>query len=232
MLGLETALRLPMSFDPVRLQRDLKAIEAVKMQAHYGGYHDGKWSAIGLVSQGGRMDDLQMGNEPYQKTDLLKQCPYFNEVIDSFPCEKQRVRLMAIAPGGKIFEHYDLIETLDRGVVRLHIPVVTHPDVVFVIAKRRVVWKEGELWYGDFSFPHYVENPSQINRVHMVMDFKVDEFIASLFPKDYIEQKRWRQYDRLFHLNWHWYHKKLAERFPGLPCSDKLGVRKVGGSLG
>jgi len=46
MLGLETSIRLPMTFDPERLQQDLKAIEHVHMQSHYGKYHDGGWSAI------------------------------------------------------------------------------------------------------------------------------------------------------------------------------------------
>src|SRR5215510_15293257 len=111
MLGLETAIRLPLTFDPERLRADLKAIENVHMQTHYGGYHDGTWSAIGLVSQGGEAGELHTGTGRYEKTELVKTCPYFNEVLDRFECDKQRVRLMALAPGGKIFEHWDTDET-------------------------------------------------------------------------------------------------------------------------
>ena len=145
MLGLETSVRLPLTFDHERLQADLKAIESVHMQAHYGKYHDGKWSAIGLVSQGGKMDELHVGTGRYEKTELVQHCPYFNEVLDAFQCEKQRVRLMALAPGGKIYEHWDTEETIDSGTARVHIPIVTHHDVVFVLAGRRVYWKPGEV---------------------------------------------------------------------------------------
>jgi len=214
MLGLETTVRLPISFDPQRLQADLKAIENVHMQSHYGSYHDGKWSAIGLVSQGGRMDELHTGSDRYEKTELVRHTPYFNEVLDHFQCDKQRVRLMALAPGGKIYEHWDTDETIDSGIARIHIPVVTHPDVVFVIAGRRVQWKPGEVWYGDFSFPHHLENRSNVNRVHMVLDLVVNDFLTGLFPKGYVDQKFWRKYARKVHLTASSYRMKLQGRRP------------------
>ena len=209
MLGLETAIRLPFTFDPERLRADLKAIENVHMQAHYGPYHDGKWSAIGLVSQGGQADELHAGTGRYEKTELVKACPYFNEILDRFECDKQRVRLMALAPGGKIFEHWDAEETIDSGVARIHIPIVTHRDVVFVLAGHRVRWGPGEVWYGDFSFPHHLENRSQVNRVHMVLDLVVNDFLIGLFPKGYVAQKRWRELSRKLHLTASTYRMKL-----------------------
>jgi aspartyl/asparaginyl beta-hydroxylase len=215
MLGLETSIRLPLTFDPERLQKDLKAIEHVHMQSHYGGYHDGKWSAIGLVSQGGQSDELHVGTGKYEKTEIVKNCPYFNEVLDTFACDKQRVRLMALAPGGKIFEHWDSDETIDSGIARIHIPIVTHKDVVFVLAGRRVRWMPGEVWYGDFSFPHHLENRSNVNRVHMVLDLVVNDFLIGLFPKGYVEQKTWRRYARKAHLTACAYRMKLQGRSPG-----------------
>ena len=212
MLGLETSIRLPMTFDPERLQSDLKAIEHVHMQSHYGKYHDGGWSAIGLVSQGGQADELHVGKGKYEKTEIVKHTPYFNEVLDRFECDKQRVRLMALKPGAKIFEHWDTDESIDVGSARIHIPIVTHKDVHFYLAGKRMNWKPGEVWYGDFSFPHHIENRSNINRVHMVLDLLANDFLLSLFPKGYVEQKTWRNYNRKIQLTACAYRMKLQGR--------------------
>jgi hypothetical protein len=72
----------------------------------------------------------------------------------------------------------------------LHIPIVTHPDVIFVIDGQRVLWNPGELWYGDFSKVHSVKNDSPIVRVHMVIDVQINDFVLSLFPADFIERRR------------------------------------------
>jgi len=75
-------------------------------------------------------------------------------------------------------------------LLRLHIPIITHPDVAFVIDGRRVTWGAGELWYGDFSKVHSVKNDSQIVRTHMVIDVQINDFVLSLFPPDFVERRR------------------------------------------
>jgi hypothetical protein len=191
MLGLETAIRLPLSFSKARLQDDLNAVlqGQGKLIPHYGEYHDGGWAAIGLISQGGDAGNLRLGDGPYAETPALAVAPYFREVISSIKCEKQRVRLMALAPGAHIFEHYDKEESLDAGIARLHVPIVTNERVDFYLARRRQQWRAGELWYGDFSFPHHLCNNGAETRVHLVLDCLVNDDLLSLFPAGYADMK-------------------------------------------
>jgi hypothetical protein len=194
MFGLEVAIRLPLRFDEARLRRDLDAVlrNRGRLIPHYGEYHDGGWSAIGLISQGGDPENLRLGDQAYSETPALAVAPYFKEVINAIKCEKQRVRLMALEPRANIFEHYDKEESLDAGVARLHVPVVTNDQVDFFLAKRRQRWKAGELWYGDFSFPHHLCNRGRETRVHLVLDCVVSDQLLSLFPAGYADKTRLR----------------------------------------
>lgn len=215
MLGLEVAVRLPLSFDPARLRVDLEAVLRAERDfvPHYGEYHDGGWSAIGLVSQHGDARSLKLGDGVYSETPALTFAPYIASVIRAIPGEKQRVRLMALEPNARIFEHYDKEESLDAGVARLHIPIVTNPDVLFVLGKRRQRWGVGELWYGDFSFPHYLWNRGCQTRVHLVLDCKVDDELQKLFPGDYCQRKRLRGAVRELLLRELYWRKRLSGLF-------------------
>ena len=51
-------------------------------------------------------------------------------------------------------------------------------------------WREGEIWYADFTLPHSVRNLSPIRRVHMVIDVLVTEELLDLFPADFAAAQR------------------------------------------
>jgi aspartyl/asparaginyl beta-hydroxylase (cupin superfamily) len=126
----------------------------------------------------------------YKKTAPLAQCPYFEEIVDGFQCPKERVRLLLFEPGTKILTHRDPDEAwpLGRGI-RLHIPIVTHDEVYFYVAGQRIFMRPGELWHCDFSRPHRVANRGTIARVHMVIDFKMNDWLRALFPHEsWVEQ--------------------------------------------
>lgn len=95
-------------------------------------------------------------------------------------------------PGEDIYWHYDENESFDSGTVRLHIPVITNENVALQICHQTLRWKEGELWYGDFSFPHRVRNLGQKTRIHLVLDLVVNEWLESQFPSALFEE----QYER------------------------------------
>jgi quercetin dioxygenase-like cupin family protein len=186
------AIRLPRTYDPALLQRDLEAVEGVQRASQPGPYHAGEWTGIALHSMGGRQSVFPgaPGLEKYHDTEIVKHTPYFKKVLDELECPKEVARLLYLPPGGHIKEHYDFHTNFQYGLIRLHIPIVTHPDVHFSIGGQRVQWKEGELWYGDFSMNHWVKNESSITRVHMVMDVQINDFVLSLFPEDYIERRK------------------------------------------
>jgi aspartyl/asparaginyl beta-hydroxylase (cupin superfamily) len=93
-------------------------------------------------------------------------------------------RLLSLEPGGVIREHSDSF--LSRRIVRLHVPIITAPEVELYVGGARCHWKAGELWYGDFSLPHRGVNRSNLTRVHLVLDVTADDNLLALFQPEEI----------------------------------------------
>ena len=188
----DIAVRLPRSYNADLLERDLKVLREVPKAPQPGPYHQGEWTGIALYSMGGKDSVFPSapGMDHYQETENLHRAPYFKEILDDLECPKEVVRLLFLPPGGHIKDHFDFHTNFQFGLLRLHIPILTHPDVVFAIDGHRMNWKAGELWYGDFSRVHSVRNDSQIVRVHMVIDVQINDFVLSLFPVDFVERRR------------------------------------------
>ena len=70
---------------------------------------------------------------------------------------------------------------------RLHLPIITSEKVELLLCNQNTQWKEGKLYYGDFSFPHAIYNGSDINRIHLIIDVNVNEKLLNLFPKEFLE---------------------------------------------
>ncbi|OUS28375.1 hypothetical protein A9Q99_12700 [Gammaproteobacteria bacterium 45_16_T64] len=177
--------RLQPSFDVQRLQADLQLAKTLfKSQPQVGPYHDGSWKGISLRSVDGDYRNAIAFVEGgiYKDTEVLTRCSYFKEVLDGFLFPITTARLLFLPPNKKIGEHKDTGFSWDIGVIRLHIPIVTHKDVEFHIGGERVKWGEGECWFGDFSQTHRLHNRSQVTRVHLVIDCLVNDELLSLFP--------------------------------------------------
>jgi len=222
MFGLDVAIKLPIQFDPQQLQADLTIAQRYRMATHPLENHDGTWQALNLIYSGGGLaythDDAYgarpgYGTQPPKKTEVLDHCHYFDEVLDSFDCEILMARLSTLPAGGRILHHYDPIESVDFGMVRLHIPVVTHKNVYSYLGHIRQRWAEGEVWYGDFTFPHRITNASPITRVHMIVDFEMNDKILELFPRGYLSCKERRAFHRRVQRNMVWYERRLNEKF-------------------
>jgi aspartyl/asparaginyl beta-hydroxylase (cupin superfamily) len=94
------------------------------------------------------------------------------------------VRFLRLAAGSIIREHRDYDLGYDEGQVRLHIPIITNPAVDFFLDAQRIEMKEGECWYLDLSLPHWVENRGLTDRVHLVIDCEVNEWIRELLASE------------------------------------------------
>ena len=186
------AVRLPRTYDVERLRQDLQVLRDVQGAPQPGPYHAGEWTGIALHSMGGKdsVFPSAAGMDHYQETENLKRTPYFKYVLDDLKCPKEVVRILFLPPGGYIKDHFDFHTSFQFGLLRLHLPIITHPDVIFMIDGQRMTWNAGELWYGDFSKVHSVKNDSQVVRVHMVIDVQINDFVVSLFPEDYIARRR------------------------------------------
>ncbi len=135
------------------------------------------WSAIALHAQHGRHDcDAIHWHVPVdcagecQPTPFLARCGHVRALLDDLPAPRLRVRFMRLAAGGRIGAHRDRHYGWDLPILRLHVPVLTHPAVEFRLAGARVDMRPGELWYLDTSREHEVDNRGDSERVHLVVD--------------------------------------------------------------
>jgi hypothetical protein len=146
-------LRLPLTFDPAALQRDLAALGGTDWIAHFVTQnYSGDWSVLPLRGKAGATHPVMMiysdpGCTEFADTPFLDACPYYKEVLAAFQCPLQCVRLMRLTPGSIIKEHCDHDLAPEFGTVRLHLPVTTDPGVDFRLNGTRVIMQPGELWY-------------------------------------------------------------------------------------
>ncbi len=75
------------------------------------------------------------------------------------------------------FRNTDHDLAAENGIARLHVPVVTNDDVMFKLNGTRVAMNEGECWYLRLSDPHSVENRGRADRVPLVIDAEVNEWL-------------------------------------------------------
>jgi len=187
-LSLPIQVRLDGSYDIKKLQLDLANAERKYSSLPQSGpYHDGSWTGIALRNANGDYKtSVVFGGGTYSDTEVLTSCTYFKEIINNFSFTIGCARLLFVPAGKKIGEHTDTGLNWGSGAIRIHIPIVTNENVKFYIKNERLNWKEGELWYGDFSLPHRLHNQSDITRVHLVLDCLVDEAFLALFPAEIV----------------------------------------------
>lgn len=182
-------LRLSIVFDPARLRRDLEALTATEWTAHFvPDNYQGDWSAIPLRSPDGARHPIQMiYSDPAAKTFVdtpyLQACPYLRQLIAAFRCDTRCVRLMRLTPGSVIKEHRDHDLDAEHGMVRIHIPITTNPQVVFEVNRIPVEMAPGEAWYLRLADPHRVANGGESDRVHLVMDAVVNDWMSELLDR-------------------------------------------------
>lgn len=182
-MPLPDRLRLPFDFDPALLARDLEGLRAVGWIKHYVQQnYDGDWSVIALRGKAGATHPVMMiYSDPtcrdFADTPMLAACPYFRQVLDTFEAPLRSVRLMRLTAGSVIKEHTDHELSFEEGTVRIHVPVVTNAEVEFYLNRNRVVLDAGSSWYLRLSDPHSVANRGTADRVHMVIDAEVNEWV-------------------------------------------------------
>jgi len=157
--------RLPVRFDIARLKAELEALPAQAWVDHPNGIAGN--SAARLISVGGRENDDVDGI--MQPTPHLQRSPYLRQVLASFGVVWSRSRLMKLAPHADVPEHADInYHWYYR--VRVHIPILTTPEVEFRCGGECVHMAAGEAWIFDNWRRHSVVNPAATERVHLVAD--------------------------------------------------------------
>jgi hypothetical protein len=177
-------VQLPLSFDADALAAEVEALPSDAWVPHYNrSVYEGEWGGVALRSVGGRPAQIYpdpAAAEPFADTELLGRLPALASALAQFHCPLQAARLLALAPGAVIKEHTDYMLGWEDGEVRVHVPVITSPKVEFMHVGERVEMEPGTAWYLNFSLPHSVANRSERDRIHLVIDCVVDEWLQEL----------------------------------------------------
>ncbi len=191
-------LKFPILFDEQRLVSDLSRAMESQWIPHFntGGY-TGNWKAVSLYARNGNEQNIfahVQDQSSISETPLMKECAYFREVLDFFKFPILSVRLLRLEVGAEIKPHTDYELGYEDGQFRLHIPIVTNPDIEFILGGERLTMLPGECWYTNVNFVHSVANRGAVDRVHLVIDGMrnawTDELFFSLAPESSFEVKR------------------------------------------
>lgn len=176
-------VRLPLAFDPAPLVADLAALERGDWTEHFVKQnYEGEWSALALRASATAKHPIQMiypapGVTEFVDTPWRARMPALSAVIDAFQSPVRTVRLMRLAAGSVIKEHEDLDLDVADGFARIHVPIVTNPEVDFRLNGQRVILAPGEAWYLRLADPHSVTNGGDSARVHLVVDLVVNDWL-------------------------------------------------------
>lgn len=179
-------IRLPMDFDPAPLAADLAAFAEADWTRHFiRDNYEGDWSAIPLRAAAGETHPIRLiGQQRFElefvDTGFLARAPAAAAALARFQCPLKAVRLMRLAAGSAIREHVDPGIDAAEGWARIHVPILTGPEVVFLLAGRRVDMTPGSAWYLRLEEPHAATNDGTGPRVHLVIDAVVNDWLLAM----------------------------------------------------
>lgn len=158
-------VRLPFTFDAEQLAKELSQFQDDAWMSHPSRIEGN--SAIALVSLNGEDNDEFSGR--MMPTPHLQRCEYIQQIMAKLGEVFARSRLMRLAGESQVSPHVDFnYHWYNR--VRIHIPIVTNPDVIFYCGDEKVHMQAGECWIFDSWREHNVVNTSPDERTHLVLD--------------------------------------------------------------
>lgn len=120
-------------------------------------------------------DDFRHYNPTYH--DLYSEFrrelkPVFDYIADYFDNDGYIVRALfaRLSGHGRIDTHTDGLFSLLK-CHRIHIPIITNDQVVFTIGGEEKVLGEGEMWEINNATSHAVDNHSDVDRIHLIIDW-------------------------------------------------------------
>ncbi|MBP6303961.1 MAG: aspartyl/asparaginyl beta-hydroxylase domain-containing protein [Bacteroidia bacterium] len=174
--------RFPYTFNVEQTKQQLLNFADGKWIAHYNKKdYVGDWNVLALRSGWGHPENIYsvpMPADNYKDTPLLDFFPEVRNILNHLACDKTSVRFMRLCAGAEIKEHCDdELDITTSKEARLHVPVQTHDQVEFYLNNKRVMMKEGECWYLNFNLPHSVKNSGTTDRIHLVIDCVVNDWL-------------------------------------------------------
>ena len=168
-------LKLPIRFDAETLEAEVRALPPSAWVPHATGFPGNE--AVRLVTVGGQPTDAFEG--PMRPTPNLTECPYIQQVMAELGGVWGRSRLMGLGVGAEVPEHVDSHYHW-RTHLRIHVPVITNPEVAFTCGGETIHMAPGECWLFDSFRWHEVHNRGHERRVHLVLDTVVTPHLWDL----------------------------------------------------
>jgi hypothetical protein len=159
-------IKLPLRFDAERLRAEVSQFSPHEWIPHPQG-HPGNW-ALPLVAIDGSLDDDGVAG-PMQATPQLARCPYLRQALAVLAVPLGRTRLMKLDARAEATPHVDISYYWQQRV-RVHVPIVTFPEVDFLCGASSTHMAAGECWIFDTWQMHNVLNPTPYERIHLVAD--------------------------------------------------------------
>lgn len=158
-------LKLPIRFDADALAAEVRALPPSAWSPHPTGFVGNE--AVRLVTPLGEDNDDIEG--PMAARQSLQQCDYVQQIMSELGGVWGRSRFMGLAPGREVPPHID-IHYYWRTHLRIHIPVITNPGVLFTCGDETVHMAAGECWIFNSFLRHDVQNKGDAQRIHLVLD--------------------------------------------------------------
>ena len=158
-------LKLPILFDVEALAAEVRALPASAWTSHPSGIVGNE--AVRLVTPLGEDNDDIEG--PMAARESLRRCDYVRQIMTELGGVWGRSRFMGLAPGREVPPHID-IHYYWRTHLRIHIPVITNPGVLFTCGHETVHMAAGECWIFNSFLRHDVQNKGDAQRIHLVLD--------------------------------------------------------------
>ncbi|MDT8908028.1 Aspartyl/Asparaginyl beta-hydroxylase [Pseudomonas sp. NFACC32-1] len=173
--------RLPVAVNLPLLLQALAAIEEERWQGHFNSaYYKGDWSGVALISAADALTELAPGRgQPLCRLPWSRDGRW-QEALRDWPLDIAAARLLRLGPGAQIHEHRDYDLGGPDGDLRLHVPLLSPPEVDFWLDGQRIPMTAGECWYLDLSRPHRVDNRDTLPRVHLVLDCRPGPWLEQL----------------------------------------------------
>lgn len=179
-------LKLPMRFDAAGLAAEVAALDESDWHRHVARLnYEGDWRIVPLRAAAGETHPVRMicanpSQTEFVDTPMLDRLPGARAALRRFRCPVLQARLMRLSPGSAILEHCDPDLDGGGGGARLHVPITTGEGVTFLLNRRAVPMAPGDLWYLRLLDPHSATNCGTGERVHLVVDVVMDDWLRGL----------------------------------------------------
>ena len=123
------------------------------------------------------------GNLKWFQADFPRDSIYADRIYNALNVQCAELLVFYyLEPGAQLHPHRDLTGASLNSRIRFHVPIITNPDVEFVVSGDLIKMEPGDLWCLDTSYIHSVRNMGTATRVHIVIECAINQSIRSKMP--------------------------------------------------